>query len=406
MNKKGKRGNREGSIYQRKSDGLWVGSITLENGKRKVFYGKKQQEVIEKVKIALYEQQQGVFPTASSKQTVAQFLHGWLENTQMQSVRPRTYERYEETVRLHIVPVLGRIHLQKLTAQQVQALYARKLKEGLSPTTVNTFHNVLHKALETAKKWRLLTENVCDFVDPPRVEQYEVQPLTLEQIRRLLAAARGKPIEPIVTLALATGMRLGELMGLKWQDIDMKEGTLHIQRILSRVPTKLQHDGRKGYVEAAPKTKKSRRPLIIASFALKVLEQHRERQQEAKKKADDRWIENDFIFCTSIGTCLNPYYNIRKPLKLLLKEAELPTIRFHDLRHSAATLLLGMGIHPKIVQEILGHSNISITMNIYSHVLPSMQREAMDTLNSAFTDQREGGSTEEETLPKKDDKQD
>lgn len=393
MTKKRKRGNREGSVYQRKSDGLWVGSITLENGKRKVFYGKRQQEVIEKLKTALYEQQQGALPTMATKQTVAQFLQVWLESSQVQSRRPRTYERYEEVVRLHIVPTLGRYQLQKLTAQQVQAFYAEKLKAGLSPTTVDTFHNVLHSALKTAKKWKLVAENVCDFVDSPRTERYEAQPLTLEQSRRLLASAHGQPIEAILTLTLATGMRLGELMGLKWQDIDMKAGTLHLQRILSRVPTKLQRDGKKGYVEAAPKTKKSRRPLIIAPFALEVLKQHRERQQEAKKKAGDRWIENDYVFCTSIGTRLNPYYSIQKPLKLLLKEAELPNVRFHDLRHSAATLLMGMGVHPKIVQEILGHSNISITMDLYSHVLPTMQKEAIDTLNSAFLE--ENAATDE-----------
>lgn len=389
MNKKGKRGNREGSIYRRKSDGLWVGSITLDSGKRKVFYGKRQQEVIEKVKKALYEQQQGTLPTLSPKQTVAQFLQIWLESSQVQSKRPRTYERYEEVVRLHIVPALGRYQLQRLTAQQVQAFYADKLKVGLSPTTVSTFHTVLHSALKTAKKWKLVTENVCDFVDPPRTEHYEAQPLTLEQSRKLLSFAHGRPIEAILTLTLATGMRLGELMGLKWQDIDMKAGTLHLQRILSRVPTKLQREGQKGYVEASPKTKKSRRSLMIAPFALKVLVQHRERQQEAKKQAGDRWVENDYVFCTSIGTRLNPSTSIQKPLKLLLKEAELPDVRFHDLRHSAATLLLGMGVHPKIVQEILGHSNINITMDIYSHVLPSMQKAAIDVLNSAFIGEEE-----------------
>jgi len=321
---------------------------------------------------------------------VEQFLKHWLESTQEQSVRPRTYERYEEVVRLHIVPSLGRYQLQKLTAQHVQAFYATKLKEGFSPTTVNTFHNVLHKALDTAKKWKLVTENVCDLVDPPRTEQFEIQPLTMEQIHKLLALARGRPIEAILTLALATGMRRGELMGLKWQDIDFKTGTLQVRRIMSRIPSKLQHDGKKGYTEAAPKTKKSRRNVIIAPFVLKVLEQHRKRQQEAKEKVGDRWVHHDLVFCTSIGTTLNPDRDIRLPLKTLLQEAELPNIRFHDLRHSAATLLLGMGIHPKIVQEILGHSNISITLNVYSHVLPSMQKEAMDALNSAFAKSKEG----------------
>jgi integrase len=146
----------------------------------------------------------------------------------------------------------------------------------------------------------------------------------------------------------------------------------------------LQHGGKKGYTEAAPKTKKSRRSVIITPFALKALEQHRKQQQAIKEKAGDRWIEYDFVFCTSIGTSLNPDRDILQPFKSLLKVAGLPDIRFHDLRHSAATLLLGMGIHPKVVQEILGHSSIAMTMNVYSHVLPTMQQDAMNMLGNAF----------------------
>lgn len=391
-----KRGNGEGSVYHRKSDNKWVASVTLENGKRKVFYGNTQKEVLEKLTKARHEQQQSTLPTNTSRQTVEQFLKHWLENTQEQSVRPRTYERYEEVVRLHIVPALGRHQLQKLTVQHVQAFYARKLKEGLSPTTVNTFHNVLHKALDTARKWKLVVENVCDLVDAPRTEEYEAQPLTMEQIHTLLAKARGQKIEAMLILTLATGLRRGEVMGLKWQDINFKAGTLQIRRIMSRIPSKLQRDGKKGYTETPTKTKKSRRSVIIAPFALKALEQHRTRQQVVKEQAGDRWIDHDLVFCTSIGTSLNPDRDIRLPLKKLLQEAGLPDIRFHDLRHSQATLLLGMGVHPKIVQEILGHSNVNITMTVYSHVLPSMQKGAMDMLNSAFLEQETEGEHQQE----------
>jgi len=174
----GKRGNGEGSIYFRKSDEKWVGSITLENRKRRVFYGRTRKEVQEKLKVALREQQQGTLVTAP-RQTLAQFLTDWLENSQKQSVRPRTYERYEELVRLHIVPALGRHELQKLSAQHLQAFYAKKSEEGLSATTINHFHNVLHKALDTAVKWNLVARNVCDLVSPPRRKQFEVHPLTL-----------------------------------------------------------------------------------------------------------------------------------------------------------------------------------------------------------------------------------
>ncbi len=278
----------------------------------------------------------------------------------------------------------------------MESFYAKKLEEGLSPRTVNTFHNVPHKALDKARKSRLIVENVCDLVDPPRVEDIEISPLTLRQVKQLLRSAKGHHIEALLTLALATGMRRGELLGLKWQDIDFEKSILQVRRIMPRVPTKLKSEEKKGQVEAVTKTKKSRRGIILVPLAFEALQQHRERQSGAKKKAGDRWIERDLVFCTSIGTPLNPDRDVRLPFKRLLCEAKLPDIRFHDLRHSAATLLLGMGIHPKIVQEILGHSSIAMTMNVYSHVLPTMQQDAMGMLGNAFIEQEDGGSEQSE----------
>jgi integrase len=333
---------------------------------------------------------------ATPQQKLSTFLVEWLEKTQKHDVRPRAYERYEEIVRLHINPTIGHHYLQKLTPNQIKSFYAKKLDEGYAASTVNSFHNVLHKALDTAVRWNLIPRNICDLVDPPHKEEYEAHPLNLEQLKKLLTVAQGHPTEALITLTLATGLRRGEILGLKWQDIDMEDGTLQIRRVLSRVPTKLKTETRKGYVEANTKTKKSRRRIIIASFALEALKKHRERQKVAKEKAGPLWKENDLVFCTSIGTFLNPDRDVRVPFKKLLQKAELPDVRFHDLRHSAATLLLGMGVHPKIVQEILGHSNIAITMNIYSHVLPTMQQEAMKKLNAAFKDMTEETDEEDE----------
>jgi integrase len=384
---RGRRGNGEGSISKR-PNGTYEAKITTEDGKRKSIYGKTRKEVQEKLKIALREQQQGSLVTAP-QQKLEQFLHTWLENTQKHSVRPRTYERYEEIVRLHIVPELGRYAVQKLTVQHVETFYTKMMDKGYKAVIVASFHNVLHKALDAAVKRNLITKNVCDFADPPHGEEYEIQPLNLEQIQTLLSAARGRPVEALLKLALATGMRRGELMGLKWQDITFETGTLQVRRIMSRVPSKLKTEEKKGYVEANTKTKKSRRSILIVPFALTALEQHRKHQAVAREKAGPLWKEHDLVFCTSIGTRLNPDRDIRLPFKRLLKEAGLPDIRFHDLRHSAATLLLSLGIHPKIVQEILGHSNIAITMNVYSHVLPGMQAGAMDKMNDAFNEWEE-----------------
>jgi integrase len=219
-------------------------------------------------------------------------------------------------------------------------------------------------------------------------------PLTLEQIQKLLAAVEGHRLEALFKLALATGMRRGEIMGLKWQDIDVERGKLQVRRVLSRIPSKMPG---KGYEEAEPKTQKSRRAIIIASFALKSLKAHRVRQEEEKKKAGIYWQEHDYVFCTSLGTHLNPTRDVLDQLKVFLKKADLPDIRFHDLRHSAATLLLSLGVHPKVVQEILGHSQISMTLDIYSHVMPSMHEDAMNKLNEAIEeDESEENALEDE----------
>ncbi len=218
----------------------------------------------------------------------------------------------------------------------------------------------------------------------------------MEQAQTLLATVRGHKWEALFTLALATGMRRGELIALKWQDINLKTGTLQVVRVLTRVPTnmpKREHV----YVEAEPKTQKSRRSVLIAPFALEALKEHRVRQLEAKLKAGPFWQEHDYVFCTLHGTHLGPNHVVEE-FKLLLKKAGLPDIRFHDLRHSAATLLLSLGVHPKIVQELLGHTQISMTMDVYSHMLPGMQQDAMSRLNDVFQRQErdEKGATARE----------
>lgn len=374
-----KRGHGEGSIYQRK-DGRWTAEISLEGGKSKFLYGKTRKEVQEKLKTALYEQQRGALVTGP-QQKLGQFLTHWLEDVHKQSVRPRTYERYEEIIRLHLLPSIGHHYLQKLSPQQLQLFYKKKLDEGLSATTVSSFHSVLHKALETAVRWNLLARNTCDLVSPPRRKHFEIQPLNIEQIQQLLTVTSGHRQEALMILALATGMRRGELLALKWQDVDLEERILQVRRILTRIPSKLSG---KGFEETEPKTDKGRRSIVLPPFVVEALKQHRLRQLEEKLKAGPAWHDHDYVFSTSIGTHLNPTRDVLDVLKSLLKKAGLPNIRFHDLRHSSATMLLSMKVHPKIVQEVLGHSQISMTMDIYSHVLPSMQEEAMGKINDVL----------------------
>lgn len=238
--------------------------------------------------------------------------------------------------------------------------------------------------METAVRWNLIARNTCDLVSPPRRKHFEIQPLSIEQIHQLLAAARGHRQEALILLALATGMRRGELLALKWQDLDLEKRILQVRRILTRIPSKLPG---KGFEETEPKTDRGRRSIVLPPFMVEVLKQHRLRQLEEKLKAGPAWNNHDYMFCTSIGTHLNPTRDVLNVLKSFLKKAGLPNIRFHDLRHSSATMLLSMQVHPKIVQEILGHSQINITMDIYSHVLPTMQEEAMGKVNEVLRKQ-------------------
>jgi integrase len=378
MAKSRRRAKGEGSIYQRK-DGRYVAEITLEDGKRKQFYGKTQKEALEKRRKAQREQEQGTLATGP-QQTVKQFLEYWLENVYKMRVRLVTYEARRTVVNKHLLPILGRIRLQKLTAQHVQALYVKKLKEGLSPVTVRTINVVLHTALNYAKRIKLVGSNVCDDVELPGQKQYEVQVvLTPEQAQVLLLKVRGHYLEALTTLALTTGLRRGEILGLRWQDIDLEKGSLQVRRTL----VYMAHHG---FKEGEPKTEASKRKIVLPQFVIEVLKKHRTMQLEARLKMGTAWIDRDLVFPNKHGNFLTPA-SLASQFTRLLKDAGLPHMRFHDLRHNTATLLLSMGVSMKVIQELLGHSSFSTTANIYSHVLPAMQQEAMDKMDALFREQ-------------------
>jgi integrase len=368
-----RRGHGEGSIYQRK-DGRWVASLSIDGHKRKDLYGKTRKEVQEKLKIALREQQQGTLIT-TPQQTVEQFLTQWLESHRL-AVRIRTYERYEQFVRLHLIPSLGHIKLDKLTVQHVKNLYVTLEKKQLSTTTLNTLHNMLHKALVDAVKWGLLMRNVCDAITAPKRERHEIKPLTMEQAKQLLSAAKGQTLEALWVLALTTGMRRGEILALKWQDINFDQAMVQVRRIFTRAPGRT-------FIEADPKTEKSKRSIMLTSIALDALKVHRRSQLETRLQAGSAWKDSDLIFCTSLGTPLHPNWVLAQ-FKKLLTRTGLPDMRFHDLRHSIATLLLSMGIHPKVVQELLGHNRIQETVDTYSQVLPTIHKEAVKKLEDVL----------------------
>ena len=375
-----RRGHGEGSIYQRSEDGRWCTVVDLGyvNGKRKrkYIYGDTRKEVAEKLKVVLRDQQQGL-PIAAERLTVAACLSRWLADVVKGTVRPTTYTSYEGTVRLHIVPTLGRIELSKLTAQHVTALLNAKGEAGLSPRSVKYIRTVLRVALNQAVKWNLVVRNVVTLVPTPRVERHEAMAFTPEQARRFLEAIRGERLEALYSVALALGLRQGEALALHWSDVNLDAGTLRVRHALQRV------DGKLSLVQ--PKTEQSRRTIDLPPPTVAALRAHWERQMEERQVAGTRWKEHGLVFTTKIGTPLEKG-NVFKWFKKMLEAADLPDMRFHDLRHCCASLLLAQNVHPKVVQEILGHSQIAMTLDLYSHVIPSVKKDAaalMGTLLAA-----------------------
>jgi integrase len=278
----------------------------------------------------------------------------------------------------HVVPVLGTTSLAKLTAQQVQRLYSTKLDEGLSTSTVHHLHAVLHRALAQAERLGLVARNVSELVDVPRMAEHEMRVLDNEQVRRLLEVAQGDRLEALYVLAVSTGMRQGELLALRWVDINLDRRTVQVRATLQRTK---EH----GYMLAAPKTKRSRRQISLTTVARDALRPHRSRQAQERLAAGPAWDgTHDLVFSDAAGGPLSGIQVTRAAFYPLLKRAGLPRIRFHDLRHTAATLLLGRGINPKIVSEMLGHASVGITLDTYSHVLPDMQEQAAAQMDAAL----------------------
>lgn len=368
-----RRGNNEGSITKR-PDGLWEARITLDNGRRKSIDAKTRQEAARRLAAAVRDRDNGALVVAD-KLSVEQYFNSWLAVTKA-TIRPRSWETYESYVRLHFLPSFGRMMLTKLTAQHLQLLYAKKLEEGLTTTTVHHLHTILHKALNNAMRLGLIQRNVCDLVDPPRMRHHEMTTLSEEQARLLLTTASGKRLEALYVLALATGMRQGELLALRWRDVDLDGSTLRVRATLQRTEA--------GFVFAEPKTAQSRRRIALSKTVVDALRQHKIRQLEERLAAVNVWEDHDLVFPNVIGKPLEAGNVLRRSFWPLIRRTGLPRMRFHDLRHTAATLLLGRGINPKIVSELLGHSNVSITLTIYSHVTPHMQQQAADAMDAAL----------------------
>ncbi len=369
-----RRGKGEGSIDQR-SDGRWRAYVTLPDGKRKYLYGKTRQEVVRKLSAAKRDLER-MHTLPDERTTVEDFLKIWLDGI-TPVMRPQSMRRYRQAMEDHVMPVLGRRRLTQLLPEDVQRLYAQKLASGLSAPTVRIVHFVLHRALRDAERWGRCARNVADLVDPPRLPRKEAPVLTPEQARRVLDAARGHRFEVIFHMALRTGLRRGELLALRWRDVDPDAGIVRVTGTLQPVPLGAEP------IIAEPKSRSARRSISVDPSLAAMLRQHKRLQTAQQAAAGTEWFDGDFIFTNDLGRPIAPMTLLRD-WYLLLESIGLPRVPFHTARHTAATLMLSSGVSPRVAAERLGHSTVSITLDRYSHVTESLRRDAAMAIDRAL----------------------
>ncbi len=371
-----KRGSKgRGSVFQRK-DGRWVAQFIIEEtGRQKQLYAATEKEAYARLDQALLEQKQGILATGP-QQKLGDYLKWWLDEVHQLKIRPSSYSRYRIALNKHILPELGQIQLRKLTARQVQDFYNKKLKEGQSPSSVHNMHKVLHGGLKRAVQLRYIPYNPSDGVSLPSDEpEREGQFLTLDQAKHLMRVAHGHRLESFIALALTTGMRHGELAALKWNDIDFETGIISVRRTLTIAGSKR--------VEGSPKTKKSGRSVLLVPAVRDLLDAHKKRQDVLRQESGASWQENDLVFCGPRGMHYDTT-GTQRSFYRLLNQAGLPFIHIHDLRHTASTLWDELGVREKVRQELLGHTELEITRNVYTHVTEPMQKDAVERINMMF----------------------
>lgn len=353
-----KRSHGEGSIYRESATGLWVAEISLPDGKRKRKRSKTQKFVKEWLLTQREALRRGLL--VNDDITFTEFLDRFMKDVVTRTLKPKTIDSYKYIIDSHIKPELGNLKLSSLRPDHLQYLYSKKLDAGLSKRTVQYIHAVIRRSLNQAVKWGIIYRNPTDAVSAPRPQRKAADTLTEAQVSEFLKVVEQHRWYPIYVLAIATGMRQGEILGLRWDDIDFANGTISVRNTVYSIRGKI-------YL-GEPKSEKSRRTISVPEFALNIL-------KPLKK--------DGLVFTTSSGKPISPR-NLSRHFHQSLEKAGFQHMRFHDLRHTCATLLLKMNIHPKVVQEMLGHSSITLTLDTYSHIIPSLQEEAAGKMNKIF----------------------
>jgi len=369
-----RRGHGEGSIYQL-PNGKFRGVVNLGwvNGKRQRKYITRatRPEVAKELRKLTELAETGRLSTRRVP-TLAQWMDTYFAEVAAAKVRPSTLHRYQEEVEHHIAPLLGRHRLDRLTPLHLTAFYRDRL-EVLSPSSVRRLHANLRRALNVAVRWQLIPVNP---VNPPSLTHTEVNPYTVAEARAFLKAIKGLRLEARWLIAVTLGLRQGEVLGLRWEDVGLDAGTLRVRAQLQRDPTSGE------LLRVETKTARSRRTLPIPASVLTALRQHKERQDRERLDADS-WADPGWVFATRLGTPVHPRNDYRS-FREIIRQAELRQVRLHDLRHTAASVLLAQGVPARVVMEILGHSQISVTLNTYAHVAPEIAREAAERVEGAL----------------------
>ena len=382
-----KRGNGEESVCRR-PDGRWQGSITIgrdDRGRliRKYFYGKTRKETSEKLNRAIEELRDNRFINKSDNPTVEQWCHEWLWSYKRNSVKQKTFDQYETILRTHIIPDIGDIRLADLKTMHIQRIINKMHDSGLSHRTIEVMKIVIHAALKQAQRNKLVSENVCENVVLPRKQPKHIRVLNEDEQTKLIAALKDNYIGRGLLFALYTGMRRGEVLALKWSDYDKNEKTISITKALSRVRT-YNKDGNKTMLTVTtPKTDTSIRTVPLIDKAVELLAEHKRKQERYMELVGDYYTDNDLIFSSSRGDYLDPG-NFNRKLNKTVKKIGIAQISPHALRHSFATRGLEAEVSLKAMQELLGHSSITVTGDIYTHILKEQKRKEISKLNDVF----------------------
>lgn len=361
-----RRGKGEGAIY-READGRYAVQIWI-NGKRYATHKRTRREASEWLASVRARLAAGV--DISDRSTLGDFLAHWLEVARP-GLRHNTAVLYAQVLRDHVLPYCGGVRLSALRADHIQRLYSDRLAAGVSGWTIRKVHIVLRKALGDAVRWGLVMRNVMELVRLPVRARGEVAALDVSEVQRLIMVGWDDRIGVLVYLAVVTGMRLGELLGLRWSDVDWERGAVSVSRQLVR----LRQGG--GLAFTPVKTKSGSRLVMLGDDGLAALREQRRRVDFWRAFAGERWRDNDLVFPSSVGTPLEPR-RVYGEFVALCERAGVRRVRFHDLRHTAASLALRAGVAAKVVSERLGHSSIGITLDLYSHVVSEVQREAAE----------------------------